>query len=203
MIAKVIGIGTQNAKPHTAYDPTCGSGSLLLKVAAEAGKHITLEGRRESSAVRVGGCHRILAEVHPQNALDGGVGARCHPRPVAGRRDLRSEATTVASAGSFATASAAVPGADVVLANEDTGVVRATTTNGVGEYAFRQRQSRGRHTCGPRSPGFKAFESPGPPRRHAGHAGPLTSCCRWATSASRSSSLGRRRSSSARARHSE
>src|SRR6185437_6699922 len=29
----------------TAYDPTCGSGSLLLKVAARAGKHITLEGQ--------------------------------------------------------------------------------------------------------------------------------------------------------------
>ncbi|HWT83067.1 MAG TPA: N-6 DNA methylase, partial [Candidatus Methylomirabilis sp.] len=29
----------------TAYDPTCGSGSLLLKVAAQAGKHITLEGQ--------------------------------------------------------------------------------------------------------------------------------------------------------------
>lgn len=46
IIAKVIGIGPQNAKASTtAYDPTCGSGSLLLKVAAQAGKHITLEGQ--------------------------------------------------------------------------------------------------------------------------------------------------------------
>jgi type I restriction enzyme M protein len=46
IIAKVIGISPDNSKANTtAYDPTCGSGSLLLKVAAEAGKHITLEGQ--------------------------------------------------------------------------------------------------------------------------------------------------------------
>ena len=46
IMAKVLGIGPHNAKASTtAYDPTCGSGSLLLKVAAEAGTHITLEGQ--------------------------------------------------------------------------------------------------------------------------------------------------------------
>jgi type I restriction enzyme M protein len=46
VIAKVLGIGPANAKASTtAYDPTCGSGSLLLKVAAQAGTHITLEGQ--------------------------------------------------------------------------------------------------------------------------------------------------------------
>ena len=46
VIAKVIGISSRNAVASTtAYDPTCGSGSLLLKVAAEAGTHITLEGQ--------------------------------------------------------------------------------------------------------------------------------------------------------------
>lgn len=46
IIAKVIGISSKNTvAATTAYDPTCGSGSLLLKVAAEAGKHITLEGQ--------------------------------------------------------------------------------------------------------------------------------------------------------------
>ena len=46
VIAQVIGISPQNTKAATtAYDPTCGSGSLLLKVAAQAGKHITLEGQ--------------------------------------------------------------------------------------------------------------------------------------------------------------
>ena len=46
IIAKVIGIAPGNARASTtAYDPTCGSGSLLLKVAAQAGTHITLEGQ--------------------------------------------------------------------------------------------------------------------------------------------------------------
>jgi type I restriction enzyme M protein len=46
VIAKVIGISPRYAVASTtAYDPTCGSGSLLLKVAAETGKHITLEGQ--------------------------------------------------------------------------------------------------------------------------------------------------------------
>ncbi|MCZ8156923.1 MAG: class I SAM-dependent DNA methyltransferase [Leptospira sp.] len=46
VIAKVIGISPENSIASTSvYDPTCGSGSLLLKVAAEAGKPITLEGQ--------------------------------------------------------------------------------------------------------------------------------------------------------------
>jgi type I restriction enzyme M protein len=46
VIAKVIGIASANTvAATTAYDPTCGSGSLLLKVAAEAQAHITLEGQ--------------------------------------------------------------------------------------------------------------------------------------------------------------
>lgn len=53
-IAQLIGIGPDNTnRQTTAYDPTCGSGSLLLKVAAEAGKQITLYGQ-EISATTAG-----------------------------------------------------------------------------------------------------------------------------------------------------
>ncbi len=53
-IAQLIGIGPNNTnRQTTAYDPTCGSGSLLLKVAAEAGKQITLYGQ-EISATTAG-----------------------------------------------------------------------------------------------------------------------------------------------------
>lgn len=45
-IAQLIGIGPHNTnRQTTAYDPTCGSGSLLLKVAAQAGRPITLYGQ--------------------------------------------------------------------------------------------------------------------------------------------------------------
>lgn len=46
VIAKIIGITPANSvSATTVYDPTCGSGSLLLKVADQAGKPITLEGQ--------------------------------------------------------------------------------------------------------------------------------------------------------------
>ncbi|MGL5276093.1 type I restriction-modification system subunit M [Myroides sp.] len=51
ILAKVIGINPNNASNQTtAYDPTCGSGSLLLKVANESGKDITLYGQEKETA---------------------------------------------------------------------------------------------------------------------------------------------------------
>ena len=46
----------------TAYDPTCGSGSLLLKVAAQAGKQITLEGQEKD--VTTAGLARMNMILH-------------------------------------------------------------------------------------------------------------------------------------------
>src|SRR5215813_9006412 len=63
IIAKAIGIAPQNTKASTtAYDPTCGSGSLLLKVAAETGKHITLEGQEKD--VTTAGLARMNMILH-------------------------------------------------------------------------------------------------------------------------------------------
>jgi len=63
IMAQVIGISPQTAvAATTAYDPTCGSGSLLLKVAAEAGKHITLEGQEKD--VTTAGLARMNMILH-------------------------------------------------------------------------------------------------------------------------------------------
>ena len=63
VIAKVIGISPENARASTtAYDPTCGSGSLLLKVADEAGKQITLEGQERD--VTTAGLARMNTILH-------------------------------------------------------------------------------------------------------------------------------------------
>ena len=63
VIAKAIGISPQNTKAATtAYDPTCGSGSLLLKVAAQAGKQITLEGQEKD--VTTAGLARMNMILH-------------------------------------------------------------------------------------------------------------------------------------------
>lgn len=63
IIAKVLGISPKNTvAATTAYDPTCGSGSLLLKVAAEAGKRITLEGQEKD--VTTAGLARMNMILH-------------------------------------------------------------------------------------------------------------------------------------------
>src|SRR5438876_1408642 len=73
VIAKVIGISRQNTKASTtAYDPTCGSGSLLLKVAAEAGKHITLEGQeKDVTTAGLARMNMILHDFPTANILSG------------------------------------------------------------------------------------------------------------------------------------
>ena len=50
VMAKVIGIGPNTRPDQTIYDPTCGSGSLLLKVADEAPRGITIYGQEMDNA---------------------------------------------------------------------------------------------------------------------------------------------------------
>lgn len=51
IMAKIIGINSKNTNANTTiYDPTCGSGSLLLKVADEAERNITIYGQEKESA---------------------------------------------------------------------------------------------------------------------------------------------------------
>lgn len=73
IMAKVVGISPTNAVASTtAYDPTCGSGSLLLKVAAEAGKHITLEGQEmDVTTAGLARMNMILHDFPTANILQG------------------------------------------------------------------------------------------------------------------------------------
>ena len=73
VIARVIGISPKNTRASTtAYDPTCGSGSLLLKVAAEAGKHITLEGQeKDVTTAGLARMNMILHDFPTANILSG------------------------------------------------------------------------------------------------------------------------------------
>jgi type I restriction enzyme M protein len=51
IIAQIVGIhGAKTSAGTTVYDPTCGSGSLLLKVAYEAGTPVTLYGQEKDGA---------------------------------------------------------------------------------------------------------------------------------------------------------
>lgn len=50
VIAKVIGISHDTTLDQTIYDPTCGSGSLLLKAADEAPRGLTIYGQEKDNA---------------------------------------------------------------------------------------------------------------------------------------------------------
>ena len=76
VLAKVLGINDANSTAQTtAYDPTCGSGSLLLKVASEAHKKISLFGQeKETTTANLAKMNMILhgqpgAEIIADNTL--------------------------------------------------------------------------------------------------------------------------------------
>lgn len=50
IMAKVIGIEKAKSQSQTIYDPTCGSGSLLLKAADEAQRGVTIYGQEKDVA---------------------------------------------------------------------------------------------------------------------------------------------------------
>ena len=50
IMAKVIGIDKATSQDQTIYDPTCGSGSLLLKAADEASRGVTIYGQEKDNA---------------------------------------------------------------------------------------------------------------------------------------------------------
>jgi len=50
IMAKVIGINANTQKNHTIYDPTCGSGSLLIRATDEAPRGLTVYGQEKDNA---------------------------------------------------------------------------------------------------------------------------------------------------------
>lgn len=52
VVAKVIGIRKDTRQDQTVYDPTCGSGSLLLKVADEASRGLSIFGQEMDNATQ-------------------------------------------------------------------------------------------------------------------------------------------------------
>jgi len=97
VLAKVIGINAANSKAATtAYDPTCGSGSLLLKVAAEAGKRITLEGQEmDVTTAGLARMNMILHDFPTANIMAGNTLAA--PKFKEGEKKLRTYDYVVAN----------------------------------------------------------------------------------------------------------
>ena len=72
VMAKIIGVGPGTQQDQTVYDPTCGSGSLLLKVAAEAPRGITIYGQEKDNATW--GLSRMNMILHGHEDADIGKG---------------------------------------------------------------------------------------------------------------------------------
>ena len=69
IIARVVGIGTETRPDQTIYDPTCGSGSLLLKAADEAPHSITIYGQEMDNATWALARMNMILHGHPTAEL--------------------------------------------------------------------------------------------------------------------------------------
>jgi type I restriction enzyme M protein len=81
IMAKIIGIGsvaTSNAT--TVYDPTCGSGSLLLKVGDAAGTQVSLYGQEKDSATAGLARMNMILHNNPPALIEGGHSTLATPR---------------------------------------------------------------------------------------------------------------------------
>ena len=65
IMAKVVGIGSDTRQDQTIYDPTCGSGSLLLKAADEAPNGITVYGQEMDNATYSLARMNMILHNHP------------------------------------------------------------------------------------------------------------------------------------------
>jgi len=65
IMAKVVGIGPQTRQDQMIYDPTCGSGSLLLKAADEAPRGITVYGQENDNATWALARMNMILHGHP------------------------------------------------------------------------------------------------------------------------------------------
>ena len=65
IMARVVGIGADTRSDHTIYDPTCGSGSLLLKAADEAPAGITVYGQEMDNATWALARMNMILHDHP------------------------------------------------------------------------------------------------------------------------------------------
>jgi len=72
VIAKVIGIDKAKSQSQTLYDPTCGSGSLLIKAADETPKGITIYGQEMDSATRALAKMNMILHSHPSAEIQQG-----------------------------------------------------------------------------------------------------------------------------------
>jgi len=91
IMAQVIGIRkTKTAGDTTVYDPTCGSGSLLLKVADEAPSKVTLYGQEKDVATAGLARMNMILHSYPSAEITGGASTLADPKWKTGPGQLKT-----------------------------------------------------------------------------------------------------------------
>jgi type I restriction enzyme M protein len=81
VMAQILGIRDAVTTPATTvYDPTCGSGSLLLKVGAEAKSKVTLYGQEKDTATAGLARMNMILHDHPYAVIEGGYSTLASPK---------------------------------------------------------------------------------------------------------------------------
>ncbi|QBN20263.1 type I restriction-modification system subunit M [Flavobacterium nackdongense] len=79
VLAKVIEVNKGNKEKQTVYDPTCGSGSLLLKVAAEADNKVNLYGQEKETANASLARMNMILHNNPEAVIEKGQSTMSNP----------------------------------------------------------------------------------------------------------------------------
>lgn len=79
VLAKVIEVNKNGKDKQTVYDPTCGSGSLLLKVAEEAEKKVNLYGQEKETANASLARMNMILHNNPEAVIEKGQSTLSNP----------------------------------------------------------------------------------------------------------------------------
>ncbi len=79
ILAKVIGVKKQTKEKQTIYDPTCGSGSLLLKVAEEAETKVNLYGQEKTVVTAALARMNMILHNNPDAVIEKGQSTLSNP----------------------------------------------------------------------------------------------------------------------------
>jgi type I restriction enzyme M protein len=79
VLAKVIEVNKGNKEKQTVYDPTCGSGSLLLKVADEAENKVNLYGQEKETANASLARMNMILHNNPEAVIEKGQSTLSNP----------------------------------------------------------------------------------------------------------------------------
>jgi type I restriction enzyme M protein len=80
IMAKILGIDKDDKQDITIYDPTCGSGSLLLKVADEAKVPVTIYGQEKDVATAGLAKMNMILHNNPTARIEKGYSTLSHPQ---------------------------------------------------------------------------------------------------------------------------